>query len=266
MSGINNFKNFLLDKLEVKIFAGRQALGKTAAKDVHDKIFELAKSKKEIRMIFAAAPSQNEILYELSKMKDIPWELITAFHMDEYLGLSEGAEQLFGNFLEEKLFGKVNFKKVNYINSNPENIEEECIRYTGLLSEAPIDIVCLGIGENGHIAFNDPPYAKFQDSLKVKVVKLDQVSRQQQVNDGCFFSIDDVPEKAITLTIPMLLSAGYMCTVVPGEKKAKAVSQTLLNKISEACPASVLRNHNNAVLFLDNDSASIFQKEINKKE
>jgi glucosamine-6-phosphate deaminase len=255
-----NTEEYLIDKLEVKIYPDRNILGKSAAKDIHDKMIEIAKTKKDIRMIFAAAPSQNEVLYELSQMDDIPWELVTAFHMDEYIGLHPAAEQLFGNFLKEHLFSKVVFKTVNYIKSDPQNIEDECRRYSGLLNEAPIDIVSLGIGENGHIAFNDPPFADFHDKQKVKVVKLDQISRQQQVNDGCFSSIEFVPEKAITLTIPALLSADSLFTIVPGKSKARAVAESLLGKISESCPASVLRNHSNAKLYLDIDSALFLQQ------
>jgi len=266
MSVNMNVQKYLINKLEIKIYSNRNELGKAAAEEVRGKIVKIAKSKKNIRMIFAAAPSQNEMLNELSQMSDIPWEIITAFHMDEYIGLPSEAEQLFGNFLKRQLFGKVNFKLINYINSNPEKVEEECKRYSYLLSEEPIDIVCMGIGENGHIAFNDPPYADFNDVEKVKVVRLDQISRQQQVNDGCFSSIENVPRKAITLTIPMLLSADIIFTVVPGKLKANAVAESLLGKISESCPASILRNHSNAVLFLENDSASIFQSKYSKAE
>ena len=260
----SDIKNFFIDKLEVKIYEDRNNLGRTAAKEVHDKIINIAKKKNDIRMIFAAAPSQNELLYELSQMKDIPWEQITAFHMDEYIGLSPDAPQAFGNFLRERLFSKVNFKKVNYVNSNPKSVEDECKRYTRLLNEEPIDIVCLGIGENGHIAFNDPPFADFNDTKKVKVVNLDKVSRQQQVNDGCFASFNEVPEKAITLTIPMLFSAKILFTIVPGKTKANAVAESLLGKISESCPATILRKHENAKLYLDIDSASIFQSKFTK--
>lgn len=257
-----NIEKYLIDKLEVKIYPDRNSLGKAAAKEIHDKIFEIAEAKKNIRMVFAAAPSQNEVLYELSQMKDIPWELVTAFHMDEYIGLPPAAEQLFGNFLKKHLFDRVSLKKVNYINPNPQNIEDECRRYSSLLNEATIDIIILGIGENGHIAFNDPPFADFHDTEKVKVVKLDHTSRQQQVNDGCFSSFKDVPEKAITLTIPSLFFADNLFTVVPGKSKAKAVAESLLGKISESCPASVLRDHSKAKVYLDADSAFLLQKKL----
>lgn len=260
----NNIKKYLIDNLEVKIFNDRHSLGNAAANEVHDKILEIAKKKNNIRMIFAAAPSQNELLYELSQMKDISWGQITAFHMDEYIGLSPDAPQAFGNFLKERLFGKANFKRVNYINSNSLNVEEECKRYSNILNEESIDIVCLGIGENGHIAFNDPPYADFNDNKKVKVVLLDKVSRQQQVNDGCFAVFDEVPEKAITLTIPTLLSASYLFIIVPGKTKAKAVAKSLLENISESCPASILRKHENAKLYIDTDSASVFQNKFTR--
>jgi glucosamine-6-phosphate deaminase len=206
-------------------------------------------------MIFAAAPSQNEMLSELINDKNIDWTRITAFHMDEYVGLSNTAPQAFGRFLRDRLFDKVPFGTVNYISSNEEKIEITCRDYEKLLREATIDIVCMGIGENGHIAFNDPPYANFKDSDWVKIVELDNVSRQQQVNDGCFKTIQDVPAKAITLTIPALLSAESLFVVVPGKTKAKAVKRTLHGPIVQDCPASILRNQKNAKLYLDNDSA-----------
>ena len=134
--------------------------------------------------------------------------------------------------------------------------QAECQRYAELLSEQPIDIVCMGIGENGHIAFNDPPVADFNDPQKVKVVELEEKCRQQQVNDGCFPTIDDVPKTAISLTIPSLVSANYLCVVVPGPTKTQAVHDTLYGPISTVCPASILRKHDSAVLYLDPAAAA----------
>ena len=255
-----NVKNaisvFNMDKLKVGIYPNRVSMGKQAAIAVTEKLKVLLSRQLNVRMIFAAAPSQNELLAGLATSNGIDWSRITAFHMDEYIGLEETAEQKFGNFLKEKIFGKVNFKQVNYINSTPGNLDEECQRYSALLNEAPIDIVCLGIGENGHIAFNDPPVADFNDPQLVKVVKLDDISRQQQVNDGCFPSIESVPTEAITLTIPALFSAKFMIAVVPGLTKKTAVYKTIRGEISTDCPATILRKHDNAVLYLDSQSAS----------
>lgn len=240
----------------MNIHKNRKGMGARAAFVVAERLKRLLSNQEIVRMIFAAAPSQNELLEELGSAEGVDWSRVVAFHMDEYVGLRPGAAQSFGVYLKDRLFGKVNFKKVHYIDSNPANLREECERYSGLLAAAPVDIVCLGIGENGHIAFNDPDVADFGDPKKVKVVNLDNKSRQQQVNDGCFSSITEVPEQAITLTIPSLFSAGFMCTVVPGATKAEAVRHTIKGEISTKCPASILRRHENAALFLDADSAA----------
>jgi glucosamine-6-phosphate deaminase len=248
-------KNMLIGKLKIQIYSTREELGKTAAKDVGDVIYNLLEKKKSLRIIFAAAPSQNELLSELIKIEKIDWSKITAFHMDEYVGLSRDATQTFGKFLSERIFDKVPFKKINYIKTEGHSLDKLCVDYANLLLEKPIDIVCMGIGENGHIAFNDPPYANFFDPNWVKVVELDEISRQQQVNDKCFSRIEEVPKKAITLTIPALLSASYLFIVVPAKTKANAVKNSLYGPITEDCPASILRKHNNAILYLDNDSS-----------
>jgi glucosamine-6-phosphate deaminase len=246
---------FKKDKLTVKIYSSRDEMGKKAAEETARKITELLAIKDEINMIFAAAPSQNDFLRHLITDYDIEWKRVNAFHMDEYIGLDKDAPQGFGNFLKERLFGKTPFKKAYYLNGQAESPEIECLRYTYLLMEHPADIVCLGIGENGHIAFNDPPIADFNDPSKVKVVKLDQVCRQQQVNDNCFAQLKDVPTHAFTLTIPALLKADYMICIVPASNKAKAIYHTLNDEISENCPATILRTQENAVLYLDNVSS-----------
>jgi len=249
-----------IDNLKIEIADNRISMGKAAATEVAKQIKKMLKEKEEIRMIFAAAPSQNEFLSEFVKM-DLEWNRIVAFHMDEYIGLNENADQLFSRYLTDHIFSKVNFKKVNLLQSNAINAAEECKRYTDLLSEQTINIVCMGIGENGHIAFNDPPVADFNDKEKVKIVELDIECRQQQVNDGCFPTFDNVPKTAITLTVPMLLSASYLSIVVPGERKAIAVCKTLYSEISTSCPSTILRKHSNAVLYLDVDSAQKIIKE-----
>ena len=208
-------------------------------------------------MIFAAAPSQNEVLANLANDKEIPWGRVNAFHMDEYIGLDKDAPQGFGNFLCEHIFGIAPFKSVNYIRIDAPDADEECRRYSELLQKNPMDIVVLGIGENGHIAFNDPPFADFNDDKLVKTVKLDEVCRNQQVNDGCFAKIDDVPTHALTLTVPALMSGKELYCIVPAKTKAKAVYETINGEVTDRCPASVLRTHKNATLYLDPDSASM---------
>ena len=248
---------FSVDKLQLKIFRNRTIMGIFAASAVALKMRLLFKEKEQIRMIFAAAPSQNDFLKSLAGMDDIDWTRVTAFHMDEYLGLEKDAPQGFGTYLRQNIFDKVSFRKIHYINPMTPDPQSECRRYAQLIEQAPIDIICLGIGENGHIAFNDPPVADFQDRETVKVVKLDKECRQQQVNDSCFSKFADVPTHAITITIPVFLKADCLSTVVPGERKASAVYNTLNSEISTSCPATILRQHANASLFLDSDSARL---------
>ena len=242
------------EKLNVKIYSGRPELGAAAAEILSAKISELLKTKEYINIIFASAPSQNEFLAELLH-KNIEWNRINAFHMDEYIGLHPDAPQGFGNFLKDRLFSHVNCRTVNYLNGNIDP-EEECKRYSDLLIKYPTDIVCLGIGENTHLAFNDPHVADFNDSLIVKVVDLDQDCRVQQVNDGCFKTIDEVPTHALTITMPALFKSTYAIAIVPGKFKANAIDHTINSEISEKYPSTILRRHDHAILFIDEDSAS----------
>jgi glucosamine-6-phosphate deaminase len=243
------------EKLNVKIYSGRPELGAAAAEILSAKISELLKTKQYINIIFASAPSQNEFLAELLH-KNIEWNRINAFHMDEYIGLHPDASQGFGNFLKDRLFSKVNCREVNYLNGNATDPQNECKRYSDLLIKYPTDIVCLGIGENTHLAFNDPHVADFNDPLIVKVVDLDQDCRSQQVNDGCFATIDDVPTHALTITMPALFKSTFAYAIVPGKFKANAIYHTLNSDISELYPSTILRKHDHAVLFIDEDSAS----------
>ena len=208
-----------------------------------------------IHMVFAAAPSQEEFLAHLVLEEDVDWRRVKAFHMDEYIGLVQKAPQSFGQFLKKRLFDRVSFHDVFYLNGAALNPLEECERYTKLLQKYPIDIACMGIGENTHIAFNDPHVADFNDPLLVKPVELDMVSRLQQVHDQCFDQLADVPLSAITLTIPALLRARFIYCMVPGSHKAQAVYHTLRSEVSEKHPSTVLRNHAHATLYLDKESA-----------
>jgi glucosamine-6-phosphate deaminase len=245
------------EKLEVLVFENRTSLGGTAAKMVSEKIKQLLVDKPVINMVFAAAPSQNEFLNALASDKSIEWAKINAFHMDEYVGLPAGAPELFSSFLKEKLFGRVPFASVNYINGDLLHVNAECERYSRLLINNPTDIVCMGIGENTHIAFNDPHVANFNDPELVKIVQLDLACRQQQVNDGCFDTLAHVPEYAVTLTIPALMKGTYLFCMVPGVNKATAIQQTLVQPVSEIFPSTILKTHDNAILFVDNDSYSL---------
>jgi glucosamine-6-phosphate deaminase len=237
----------------VEIFKNRRLMGEAAGRKAEEMILKCLETKKEARVIFAAAPSQNEMLAYLAASSLIDWKRVTAFHMDEYTGLSQDAPQGFGNFLRERLFERVPLKKVYYINGEAPP-EEECGRYGGLVTGKPVDILLCGIGENGHIAFNDPPSADFRDPLPMKLVTLDRACRNQQVHDGCFPSLSRVPRTAFTLTIPALMSAASVVCTVPGAAKAGAVGRALKGPLSVKCPASILRMHRNCSFFLDAQS------------
>lgn len=203
--------------------------------------------------MFAAAPSQDPVLQALSAEPGIDWSRVAAFQMDEYIGLPDGHPQSFGTYLEEHIYSIVHPGRVHKMRTNGLG-DSEAARYAALLSEAPIDLVCLGIGENGHIAFNDPAVADFDDPVTAKVVTLDDVSRQQQVNDGCFSTKSAVPARAVTLTVPALLAGLTLVACVSGARKRAAVHRTLFGRVDAACPASALRRHDDAWLFLDADA------------
>ncbi len=241
------------DALRVWVYEKRATMGEAAADDIAAEMRRLLAEKEEINMIFAAAPSQNETLAALAAEEGIDWQRVNAFHMDEYVGLAPGAPQSFGTYLKEHIFGLVPFGSIHLI--DPSNdAEAEIERYSALLREHPVDITVLGIGENGHIAFNDPGVADFEDPALVKVVPLDEICRMQQVHDGCFPTLDDVPTHALTLTVPALTRAGAMFCSVPAATKAEAVRRTLTEEISEKCPATVMRRHPHAVMYCDRDS------------
>jgi glucosamine-6-phosphate deaminase len=242
-----------IDSLKVKVYADRRFMGQAAGGEVAARLKQKLKEQRLVRMIFAAAPSQLEMLARLAAEPDIDWSRVTAFHMDEYIGLPPDSPQLFSRFLQRHLFDKVKPGSVHPIDSTNDP-EAECRRYAALLQRAPIDIVCLGIGENGHLAFNDPPVADFDDPKKVKIVELDETCRRQQVNDGCFPTLEDVPVRAITLTIPALMAGAALFCTVPGPTKRNAVRQTLHGPVSEQCPASILRRHPHCTLYLDRDA------------
>lgn len=246
-------QQFNADKLTVKIYPDREQLGQEAATLAATTLRYLLRHKEEVNIIFAAAPSQNEFLAALIKEKGIEWNRVNAFHMDEYVGLPATAAQRFGNFLKQHIFNHIDFKSVNFLNGE----EADCLRYSHLLQTFPPDIVFMGIGENGHLAFNDPPVADFSDAATVKVVALDEVCRQQQVNDGCFDSLTVVPTHALTLTIPTLMQAPYIYCMVPGSTKATAVYNTIHQPMETAFPSTILRTHSGATLFLDPQSSGL---------
>jgi len=241
------------ERLRVKVYASRREMGAAAAADVADRMRELLGRQPQVRIVFAAAPSQNEFLESLIAEPGVDWNRVAAFHMDEYIGLPAQAPQRFGRFLEERLFRHVRPGNVHLIDGLGDP-EAECRRYGELVRTAPIDIICLGIGENGHIAFNDPPVADFDDPVPMKPVELDEACRRQQVNDGCFPSLEEVPRRALTLTIPTMMSGKRLFCIVPGANKRDAVARTLHGPVSTDCPASILRRHPDCTLYTDLDA------------
>ena len=258
MTATPSTRSFTVDRLRVHVAQNRQELGQQAARAVADKIRASQQKQDFVNVIFASAPSQNEFLDALVQEAGIDWSRIRAFHMDEYIGLSADAPQTFGRYLKQQLFDKVSIRDAFYLDGNAPDPQQECLRYAALLERYPTDITCMGIGENCHIAFNDPHVADFHDPVLVKSVALDLTSRMQQVHDNCFGLLEQVPTHALTLTIPALLRAHHIFCMVPGTQKAAAINHTLTDTISEKYPATSLRNHTDATLFIDTDSARIF--------
>jgi glucosamine-6-phosphate deaminase len=230
-----------------------KTLGKAAAHDIAGALTRRLASRPEVRMIFASAPSQEATLHALAGYPGIDWSRVTAFHMDEYLGLAPEAPQRFGNWLRAVLLDRVPIGAAHLIDPG-EDPHATVEKYAELLSAAPIDIGCLGIGVNGHLAFNDPP-ADLNDPALVKIVELDDVSRRQQVDDDCFETLAEVPRRAITLTVPALLSAEEVFCMVPGARKRAAVTGALRGPIGGRLPASALRTHPHCTIYVDEESA-----------
>ncbi|MGI5172773.1 6-phosphogluconolactonase [Treponema sp. OMZ 840] len=250
-------KSFNKDELQIKVFETRTEMGKASAADFAAAVKEVLKTKDSVRVVFAAAPSQEDFYSSAVADKSIDFSKIDAFHMDEYIGLAKDAPQRFGNFLKDKIFKLRDFHSVSYIEPDESNPQASCDSYAKKLNEKPIDIVCMGIGENGHIAFNDPGVADFNDPHDVKIVNLDDVCRMQQVHDKCFDSFDKVPQQAVTLTVPMLMKAKYHFCMVPAATKANAVKKMLEGPIEASCPCTVLRTVPGSVLYLDADSSAL---------
>lgn len=237
------------DKIRLQIHPTRAEMGAAAAQDAAECIRTLLKTHDEINCIFAAAPSQNEFLAALLG-QDIEWGRINAYHMDEYVGFALGHPKSFNHFLSESIFDKAPFRSVNLING-ANDPDEEVKRYGALLDAAPTHITFMGIGENGHIAFNDPPVADFHDPVPIKKVRLDEVCRNQQVHDGCFASLDEVPRYALSVTVPRLAASEHIFCIVPAVSKHNATVAALNGPVSEACPASILRRTDNVCMYID---------------
>lgn len=250
-------KKFRAEKLNVYICESRLRTGKAAAAVVGAEIRRLIDTRGCAVGIFASAPSQNEFLAALVETPGIDWPRLVGFHLDEYLGMPERAPQSFRRFLIDRLAGKVPLGEFHGLRGEAEDGAKECSRYAQLLAANPPDFAVLGIGENGHLAFIDPPFCDFDDPAAVKVVELDDVCRTQQVHDGAFTTLDAVPRQALSLTIPTIMARPKLFAIVPGPAKKQAIKSAVEGPVQTACPASILRRHPDAHLFIDSDSAAL---------
>tara|TARA_R110002049_G_scaffold2171_2_gene15667 strand:+ start:2313 stop:3074 length:762 start_codon:yes stop_codon:yes gene_type:complete len=251
-------KSFQIENLSIEIYGQSKEMGAAAADYVTRKLNDAIVKKGGANLILATGASQFSFL-EALQTKEIDWGKITVFHLDEYKGISESHPASFRKYLKERILNKVAPKKIYFLNGDAANLQLEINNYEEALQAHPIDIACIGIGENGHIAFNDPAVADFQDPKLVKVVELDEACRNQQLGEGWFPSFDDVPKEAVTLTITAIMNCKAISCVVPDERKAQAVYNSLYGDISTSCPASILRTHPETVLFLDKASASLIK-------
>ena len=243
--------------LRVNVYRSNQELGLAAAMDARDLLVKAITRSGQANMILATGNSQLTFLHALRELSEIDRTRVRLFHMDEYIGIDPQHPASFPHFLREHFVDHVQPAAFYPISGQPETVPLTISEYDALLRHYPADIVALGFGENGHLAFNDPPYADFDDPKWVKVITLDEVSRRQQVGEGHFSSLAEVPQEAITLTIPALLAAKRILAIVPEERKAKAVHDCLTQPISEDRPGSILRQVDHAKLFLDQDSARL---------
>lgn len=248
---------FSADALRVSVFDTPTAMGEAAAASTAAIVRRAIADKGSARVIFATGNSQFPFVDALRQIEGIDWSKVTAFHMDEYAGMSPDHPASFQKWIHERIELTLHPQIVHYLHGDAADLDAECRRYEQLLREAPIDLICMGIGENGHIAFNDPPVADFNDPVWVRVVELDLACRMQQVGEGHFAGVEDVPTHALSLTIPALIAPISIQVVTPDRRKAEAVRRTLEGPIGEACPASILRQQRHAKLFLDAASFSL---------
>lgn len=252
-----------IDSLTVQVYDTKETMGKAAAEFVAGNIQSVLEDKGQVNLMLATGASQFSFLEAFKDIDSVDWSRITTFHLDEYIGISQNHKASFRKYLHERIIDAVQPKEAYFLQGDAEDIQEELARYEQLLKTHPIDVACIGIGENGHIAFNDPPIADFDDPKLVKVVELDDKSRRQQVGEGWFDTIEDVPKQALSLTIPAIMDSDVISCVVPDSRKAQAVHDALYGPVSTECPASILRTHPNTVLFLDENSATGLKEDEN---
>ncbi len=244
-------REFRADQLNVYVYESRPKMGQAAASVIAAEIRRAIQERGRAVVILASAPSQNEFLANLAEAPDIDWSRVIAFHLDEYLGMDDQAPQSFRRFLIDRLANKVPLGQFHGLRGEAPDGAAEAKLYAELLEQNPPDFAVLGIGENGHLAFIDPPFCDFNDPEPVKVVQLDEICRNQQVNDGAFATLDEVPKDALSLTIPTLMARPKLFAIAPGPAKRQAIKNAVEGPISTSCPASILRTHPNAHLFID---------------
>jgi glucosamine-6-phosphate deaminase len=247
---------FKAGSLKFEVYASREAAGRAAAKAAADAMLRLLRPGHDLGVIFATGASQLTMLHELTALPGVPWERIMGFHMDEYEGLAADHFASFRRYLREQLVRRVPIKGFHEIDGSATDAEGVCRDYASMLKAADSQLCLLGIGENGHLAFNDPFDADFNDPLDVKLVKLDRECREQQVAEGWFPDVEAVPARAITLTIPTLFRVPKLIVSVPGSRKAKIVRRVILESVSVACPATLLKTHPDATVYLDQESSA----------
>jgi len=253
--------NFSVDALQIKVYTDRASMGAAAARWVGTALKEALAARGTANLVFAAAPSQDDFLAALCQEPGIDWGKITAFHLDEYIGLSDQHPASFRRYLREHVCQQLPLGQVHWLNGDGPDPQQECLRYGALLQDVILDLACIGIGENGHLAFNDPP-ADFYTPHSVNVVQLDEACRLQQVAEGHFPDLAAVPTQALSLSIPAILAAQRVSCVVPGPRKAEAVHYTLEKPVSPQCPASILRQHPHCTLFLDPPATALLTHKI----
>jgi glucosamine-6-phosphate deaminase len=242
--------------MQVRVFSSKREASVVAAEAAAAILRDAIAARGRARMVVSTGNSQFDFIDALVAAPDIDWGAVDAFHLDEYAGMSMTHPASFRLWLKTRLADRVPLRAMHYLNGDAPDVDAECRRYGALLAGAPIDAGFIGIGENGHIGFNDPPVADFADPLPVKVVRLDEACRKQQVGEGHFESIAAVPACALSLTCPTITGMTNLICCVPELRKAAAVRNTIEGPISTACPASILRTHPLAQLFLDAASAS----------
>ncbi len=253
-------REFVREQLHLLEYENRDLLGQSAAQAVADLMRRTITSKGHVRMVFASAMSQVDFLKYLGEEKDIAWSKVSAFHLDNYKNFPSDHEQSFSQFLVDRLFSRVPGAHFFPINSEVDDPDAEIQRYTSLLTEDPIDIMILGIGESGHLAFIDPEFCDFHDPKIFKVTELDQQTRDQLIHDGCFKSLDEVPRTAYSMTIPACLGGVCTIVIVPTARKAKAIQAVVEGPITTKVPASILRSKENAWLLIDRDSGGLLRR------